>query len=132
MITIKKIKSSITSISDYESNKKIEKDILIDTLFPDGSFDSIQNQLHVSLSVLRKSIEPNLDSGNQSSFILRSKSHYMFNTHNIDLDVEMFKELTTMNGHPYSNIILKKMLIAQQLYKGDYFGRVSIRTLFRK
>ncbi|NRG46718.1 tetratricopeptide repeat protein [Bacillus sp. CRN 9] len=122
LITIKRTSSlQLLQFLVTNRNKKIEKDILIDTIFPEGPLDSNQNQLTVALSVLRKSIEPNIVSGNQSSYILRSKSHYMFNTQKVDLDIETFKELTLNNDDPHSKDNIQKMVTALQLYKGDYF-----------
>ncbi|KMY55606.1 hypothetical protein AC623_18095 [Bacillus sp. FJAT-27231] len=117
-ITIKR-KSSLQLLQFLitNRNKKIEKDILMEALFPEGLLDSVQNQFHVSLSVLRKTIEPDLEAGNQSSYILRSKSHYLFDTRHVHLDVERFKELTAIDNE--QNV--QNMLMAVELYKGDYF-----------
>lgn len=120
-------------------NKKIEKDIIIDTVFPDGLHHNIENHFNVSLSVLRKTLEPDLKSGVHSSFIKRFGNQYLFDTSDIDLDIEKFIDLTKDE----SERDITSLEQAVKLYHGDYFEeypyemmleneRYRIRHLFVK
>lgn len=98
-------------------NKKIEKDMIIDTVFPDGSLHNIENHFNVSLSVLRKTLEPDLKSGVHSRFIKRFGNQYLFDTTDIDLDVETFLNLTKED----SDCDIKKLEKGITLFQGDFF-----------
>ncbi|MEK4028552.1 tetratricopeptide repeat protein [Pseudobacillus sp. FSL P4-0506] len=124
-------------------NKKIEKDILLDALFPNGSLESVQNQLHVTVSTLRKALEPPLKKGGHSRFISRSDNHYLFHTTEIDLDIERFCQLASAGREANSPVNIKKLLAAEALYRGDYLEeypyehyveaeRENMRSLFMK
>lgn len=102
-------------------NKKIDKDLLLEEVFPEGDLRSIQNQFHVSLSVLRKALEPNLSSGIQSRYVGRLENHYRFDTTAVNLDVDRFVALTTLTGDQYAIENIQKLLQAEQIYQGDFF-----------
>lgn len=102
-------------------NKKIDKDLLLEEVFPDGDLRSIQNQFYVSLSVLRKSLEPNLISGIQSRYVSRFENHYRFDTTEVSLDVERFQTLTARTGDIFSQEHIEKLHKAEQIYQGDFF-----------
>ncbi|MFK2825746.1 tetratricopeptide repeat protein [Bacillus sp. B190/17] len=108
--------------------KKINKDILLEDLFPGGSVDSMNNQLYVSLSILRKSLEPNLKSGIQSRYIVRSDNHYLFNIDEVHLDIEEFSILISDFDEQPSPQSIEKLLKAEQLYTGDYFEEYPYET----
>lgn len=100
-------------------NKRIEKDIIIDCVFSDGSIDNIENHFNVSLSVLRKTLEPGLTSGINSRYIKRFNNQYLFDTTETDLDVEKFLAFTKDDDISDENMI--NFHHAEQLYHGDYF-----------
>lgn len=102
-------------------NKRIERDVILDAVFSEGTLEAMQNQFHVSLSVLRKAIEPGLDSGANSRYIQRSGNHYFFCTEEIDLDVVAFKELATVKESFDSEELISNYENAVHLYKGNYF-----------
>lgn len=106
-------------------NKKIEKDMIIDTVFPDGSLTSIENHFNVSLSVLRKTLEPDLKSGVHSRFIKRFGNQYLFDTEEVDLDIELFMGLTNEDGFQD----MQKLEKAVTLYHGDYFEEYPYETI---
>ena len=108
--------------------KKMNKEILLEELFPEGSFDAINNQLYVSLSILRKALEPDLKSGIQSRYIVRSDNHYLFNTNEINLDIEEFSILASSIEDNFSSESVEKLLKAEQLYAGDYFEEYPYET----
>ncbi|MGC8228717.1 tetratricopeptide repeat protein [Pseudobacillus badius] len=124
-------------------NKKIEKDILLDFLFPEGALEAVQNQFHVAISTLRKALEPDLQAGARSRFIRRTDQHYIFHPAEIDLDIEKFERLAIAGGEGDSPEKIQKLLAAEALYKGDYLeeypyepalepDKERIRTLFLK
>ncbi|VEF47315.1 ATP-dependent transcriptional activator malT [Bacillus freudenreichii] len=125
-ITIKR-QSSLRLLQYFitHRNKKIEKDLIIDTVFPDGSLSSIENHFNVSLSVLRKTLEPNLKSGVHSKFIKRFGNLYMLDTTDINLDIEVFMDFTNEGNE--SDV--KKLEKAVKLYKGDYFEEYPYETM---
>ncbi|KQL49795.1 hypothetical protein AN963_08830 [Brevibacillus choshinensis] len=102
-------------------DRKLVKDQILDQVFPDGSFQSINSQFYVSLSSLRKALEPGLQSGRQSRYLMQSGEHYTFCSQEIDLDAEQFLQtLSDQPGMPQSNRI-ERLLMAEQLYQGDFF-----------
>ncbi|RST60454.1 tetratricopeptide repeat protein [Siminovitchia terrae] len=117
-ITIKR-QSSLRLLQFFitHRNKKIEKDMIIDTVFPDGSLSTIDNHFNVSLSVLRKTLEPNLKSGVHSRFIKRFGNQYLFDTTDVDLDIETFMTLTKKGDDADINNLEE----AVKLFRGDYF-----------
>ncbi|WP_144462285.1 tetratricopeptide repeat protein [Siminovitchia fortis] len=125
-ITIKR-QSSLRLLQYFitHRNKKIEKDIIIDTVFPDGSLSNIENHFNVSLSVLRKTLEPDLKSGVRSRFIKRFGNQYLFDSTDVDLDVEVFTNLTKDN----SDRDIKKLEKAVMLFQGDYFEEYPYETM---
>ncbi|MFC5590400.1 tetratricopeptide repeat protein [Sporosarcina soli] len=124
-------------------NKQIERDIILDAVFPEGSFETVHNQFHVAVSVLRKVLEPNLTSGTRSRFIKRSGNHYLFCTEEIDLDIERFTFLTSVQDNHDSEDTIHNLQQAISLFQGDYFEeypyelfleaeRERLRTLYIK
>ncbi len=121
IIPIKR-KSSLRLLQFFitHRNQKVDKDIIFDHLFEDGPFDLIRNQFNVALAILRKALEPDLDSGKLSRFITRSDTHYTFHSTDIRLDVEEFHMLS--NSALESNSFqVDHLLRAEKLYQGDYF-----------
>lgn len=117
-----KRKSSLQILQFLIANrqKKINKDSLIDQVFPEGTFESVKNQFYVSLSDLRKSIEPDLKSRKDSSFIRRDMEHYSFCLDHVYLDVDEFIQLTKQK---YVSKVerIKQLKEAEKLYRGDFF-----------
>ncbi|VEF47173.1 ATP-dependent transcriptional activator malT [Bacillus freudenreichii] len=121
-VTIKR-NSSIRLLQYFitKRNKQINKEVLLEEVFPEGNAESINNQLYVSLSILRKALEPDLKSGNQSKYIVRSENHFIFNSNCIDLDVDKYMILTASLDNNHSPSRLKSLLEAEKCYKGDFF-----------
>lgn len=101
-------------------NQNLNKDFLLDLLFPNHSLDSINKNFYVALSTLRKALEPNIKSGRLSTYITQSKNHYRFNSTLLYLDVDKFTHFI----HDKTDSLAtrtKNLLKAESLYKGDYF-----------
>lgn len=125
-ITIKR-QSSLRLLQYFitHRNKKIEKDLIVDTVFPDGSLSNIENHFNVSLSVLRKTLQPNLKSGIHSKYIKRFGNLYMLDTSDMDLDIEVLMDLTREeNKHD-----VEKLERAVKLYNGDFFEEYPYETM---
>ncbi|MEQ2527359.1 BTAD domain-containing putative transcriptional regulator [Bacillaceae bacterium CLA-AA-H227] len=121
IISLKR-KSSLQILQYFIANrhKKINKDSLIDQVFPEGTFESVKNQFYVSLSDLRKSIEPDIKTRRESSFIKRDMEHYSFCLDHVYLDVDEFIQLTKQQN--ISKIDrMKQLKEAEKLYRGDFF-----------
>lgn len=101
-------------------NQNLNKDFLLDLLFPDHSLDSINKNFYVALSTLRKALEPDLKSGRMSTYITQSKNHYMFNSKSLYLDAEEFNRLINEKTVSLASRT-KNLLKAESLYRGDYF-----------
>ncbi|WP_251551413.1 BTAD domain-containing putative transcriptional regulator [Neobacillus muris] len=118
-----KRKSSLQLLQYFiaNRNKKINKESLIDQVFPDGSFDSVKNQFYVSLSDLRKSIEPGLKTRKDSSFIKRNMEHYSLCLDYVYLDVDDFTRMIEQKSGATKLERMDQLLKAEQLYRGDFF-----------
>lgn len=99
---------------------KINKDIIIDAVFPGIMYDNA-NHFNVALSVLRKALEPDLKSGKNSKYILRTKECYQLSSNGISLDIDEFDDVCNciMNRKDVIDESLLNKL--DLLYKGDFF-----------
>jgi LuxR family maltose regulon positive regulatory protein len=123
MITLKR-KSSLRLLQFFIAHResKLTKDSIIDGIFPEGSYEAGKNQFYVSLSCLRKALEPDLTSGRDSRYIKQSGEHYFLCMDHIDLDVDEFTRLIQQMGKfssPKERI--EQLRRAELLYRGDYF-----------
>lgn len=100
--------------------RKIEKDTLIEELFPEGSFQTVNNQFYVTLSYLRKSLEPTITSGKDSLFIQREGPHYYFDLEHVYLDLDEFAALIEKDPRDTREEYVEKLKKAEDLYKGDF------------
>lgn len=111
-------------IAHYQ--KKIEKDLIIDSVFPEGSLGNMDNLFNVSLSVLRKTLEPGLSSGVHSRFIKRHGNQYELDVSEIDLDIHRFMELVRDKRN------IKNLKKAEELYKGDFLEEYPYETFLEQ
>lgn len=98
--------------------KKVPQDLLLEELFTDGDYQSKKNRFFVSLSTLRKALEPTSQSGRESRYILQAKDSYYLNMEEIDLDLARFSQLITQHGATGEER-LQKLQQAAALYHGD-------------
>ena len=100
---------------------KINKESILDEIFPGGLLESSNNQFYVALSYLRKALEPNLDKGPASLYIQRDGEHYFLNSQHLYLDINEFSHLVDPRNSTTSMERVKNLKAAESLYKGDYF-----------
>ncbi|RDI41361.1 tetratricopeptide repeat protein [Falsibacillus pallidus] len=98
--------------------QKIPKDRLLEDLFPDGSYHSQTNRFYVSLSGLRKSLEPDAASGRQSRYIIQTGESIYFDDQYCDIDLKRFHSLIKAQA-PSQEAKIANFLEAETLYKGD-------------
>ena len=97
----------------------VNKEVIIDNIFP---YDSDTNHFNVALSVLRKSLEPELASGKDSKYILRHKQSYLIDTEAFKVDVyelmDVCDKITATDGE------LDPSLAARfnELYRGEFMA----------
>ncbi|USK29900.1 hypothetical protein LIT32_07260 [Bacillus sp. CMF21] len=112
--------------------KKLQKDYMLDTLFPEVTFESINNHFYVSLSTLRKVLEPELNSGRNSRYISQIDDHYILKSEHLYLDVDEFLSLSDNNSNSLSKIPIEKLLKAESLYKGNLFEEYPYEPFIEK
>ena len=105
------------------------KDVIMDTVFPYNPSKSL-NQFGVSLSELRKALEPTLSHGSQSSYIQRVADRYSINCSEIKLDVAFIDEICHGKSMDYQLIepdskvvtedIINDLLTAKNMFKGEF------------
>ena len=101
----------------------VAKDILIEILWPDEDPEKTINRFHVTLSNLRKILEPNLAKGEASAYILNQKDSYrIFLGPGATLDLDDFSRAISLakehKGDPERAIA--HYLQAESLYVGDF------------
>ena len=105
-----------------EPGKLIPTDQLMEHLWPDLDPRKAKNNLWVSISQLRRVLEPDLPARTRSTYIHKQGEGYRFNS-NSDywLDCEAFAtHLTTSQSAPDSNKSIEALEEARTLYLGDY------------
>lgn len=99
----------------------VNREVIIDQIFPHESAEQ-SNHFNVALSVLRKSLEPDLRSGRDSKYILRQKQVYMLNEDEIVLDVndllDVCGRITDGDG-PLDTGLTARF---NALYRGDFMS----------
>ncbi|EDL65589.1 BTAD domain-containing putative transcriptional regulator [Bacillus sp. SG-1] len=96
--------------------KRWSKEEIIGKLFPDESEEAASNQFYVALSVLRKTLEPNLKSGRNSKYIEKESSWYKFNEESINFDLKELETILLISPSTSSEQNLNEIL---SNYKGD-------------
>lgn len=100
---------------------KINKESILDEIFPGGMIDSANNQFYVALSYLRKALEPDLQKGPSSKYIQRDGEHYFLNAQHLYLDINEFSQLVDPRNASTPSERVKNLKAAESLYQGDYF-----------
>ncbi len=101
--------------------KMLIKDSILDQVFPEGPIQAINNQFYVALSGLRKTLEPALQSGRQSRYLIQTGEHFTFCTQELELDVDRFLQALVSEGEVPPAERIKQLRLAEQSYRGDYF-----------
>jgi len=100
----------------------IDKEILMELLWPDEDPKKSVQRFHVALAALRKALEPNISKGVKSSYIKRSGPSYRVDIEeNGVIDIEEFQtvfEMAEQIKQPQKAIRYYKK--AESLYRGDF------------
>lgn len=112
--------------------KKLQRDFLLDAIFPNGNIDSIYNHFYVTLSILRKSLEPHLKSGRESQYIIQLDNHYFFNLNHVFIDVVEFEKLLNINDTLPVDLQILNLLKAESIYCGAFLEEYLYETYLEK
>lgn len=106
----------------YRSRGYINKEMLMEFLWPNEDPRKSANRLHVVLNFLRKALEPNLAKGITSSYILSNAGAYKLNMGNQGwVDIEEFSlELKNAKKAKSPEESIHHYLKALDLYEGDF------------
>lgn len=100
----------------------LKKDILMELLWPEDDPVKTAKRFHVALASLRKTLEPEIDRGTPSSYILRSGDAYRIDMGDDGyVDIENFKnELILAKGAKHPKQSFTHYLNAVSIYCGDF------------
>lgn len=114
--------SSLRLLQLFICNYKYElsRDTITDAIFYSNNTNS-KNHFNVSLSVLRKSLEPNLTQGSKSNFIIRKNGKYRLVCDNVYLDIAELEDLCDDSILISSEDRIPKLHKAEALYQGSLF-----------
>lgn len=129
-----KRKSSLQLLQLFIVNrgKKLPKDFLLETIFPNATMESINNQFYVALSILRKALEPQLQSGRHSRFIIQSDNHYLFNCDDLYLDANEFLKLINKDQKSPIDQRVGNLLKAETLFRGNFLEEYPYESFLDK
>jgi two-component SAPR family response regulator len=74
-------------------HEPVVRDVIIETLWPDFALETALNNLNVTVSTLRRVLEPWLAPREPSSYIFSEDGSHRLNASELDLDVDRFTEL---------------------------------------
>ena len=105
-----------------ERGRVFTTDQLVDTLFPDLEIDKAYRNLRARVSELRRVLEPELEKGNESEYVIKHGEGYQF-SRSIECDVDM-------------EVFESNQMIAMELQQTDRWGQAieryrRIRNLYR-
>ncbi|MFQ5796796.1 MAG: BTAD domain-containing putative transcriptional regulator, partial [Candidatus Bipolaricaulia bacterium] len=110
-----------------ERGRVFTQDQLIDALFPDLDLDNATRNLHKRISELRRILEPDLNRGADSQFVLRVGGGYYFSeTAPCWMDTEAFHQhaesARELEAAELWSQALEQYRQAVELYRGDYLA----------
>ncbi|WP_462409878.1 BTAD domain-containing putative transcriptional regulator [Neobacillus sp. Marseille-QA0830] len=99
--------------------EKIPKDVLLEELFADGSYASQNNRFYVSVSTLRKALEPDLTSARNSKYIIQSGELFFLDETACSIDLaEFHRQVAAAEGQSGDGRILA-LKMAAGFYQGE-------------
>ncbi len=100
----------------------LEKDILMELLWPDEDPQKSGQRFHVAMAALRKALEPGIPKGIRSSYILRSGQSYRIETGETgQVDIENFsREVDLGTKAKTPKTAMEHYRTAVALYQGDF------------
>jgi len=100
----------------------VPKDALMENLWPGEDPNIVINRLHVALSSLRRTLEPELHKGEPSSYLIRNGDAYRLEV-GVDgsVDVSVFRNvIRKAEKETDPQICLMYFLEAEKIYRGDF------------
>jgi DNA-binding SARP family transcriptional activator len=99
--------------------RQILKDQVLDVLWPEKTPEAAANNLHRTLFILRRVLQPDLKNAAQSPYILFKDDILTLNPGRIAwVDAEAFEQLSQLGRQEQQN--LKRYQAALELYKGEF------------
>ena len=92
----------------------------MEELFPEDGMATAQNKFYVSLSILRKSLEPELDFGRNSTYIKQQGNNYFLSTQQVHVDADDFLQWSEVKESSLSTKTVDQLQRAEACYQGDF------------
>ena len=106
--------------------KKVPRDLLMEDLWPEGEYETVEGKFKVALHRLRKSLEPEMDKDFKSSYIHLKDNLVSLDEELCDLDVDSFSSLIKEGEANEKENDLKAAISlyteATERYKGDFLS----------
>ncbi|MED4586529.1 BTAD domain-containing putative transcriptional regulator [Brevibacillus choshinensis] len=100
--------------------RRLTKDYIMEELFPDDGMETALNKFYVSLSILRKNLEPELDNGRNSAYVKQDGDNYFLSMENIRVDADDFLQWTSGKEWRVTPLTIDQFLKAESCYRGDF------------
>lgn len=100
--------------------RRLTKDYIMEELFPNDRIETALNKFYVSLSILRKCLEPELENGRHSAYIKQEGDNYFLSTQNISVDADDFLQWTSGKESSVTPLTIELFLKAEACYRGDF------------
>jgi ATP/maltotriose-dependent transcriptional regulator MalT/DNA-binding SARP family transcriptional activator len=100
----------------------VNKEVLMELLWPEEDPKLTAKRFHVALASLRKTLEPEINRGDRSSFLSRLNDSYRVDLGNegwVDIE-ELMKELRRARAESDTEKAIAHLLKAESLYGGDF------------
>ncbi|MFE1629196.1 tetratricopeptide repeat protein [Brevibacillus reuszeri] len=99
---------------------KLTKDYIIEQLFPEDEWAAAQNKFYVSLSILRKSLEPELEYGRKSAYVKQQGDNYFLCMDRISVDADEFVKGASGKESGTAQPQIDQLLQIESCYRGDF------------
>lgn len=100
--------------------RRLTKDYILEELFPNDGVETALNKFYVSLSILRKCLEPELGRGRHSAYIKQEGDNYFLSTQHISVDADDFLQWISGNEWSVTPLTIELFLKAEACYRGDF------------
>ena len=106
--------------------KKVPRDLLMEDLWPEGEYETMEGKFKVALHRLRKSLEPEMDKDFKSSYIHLKDNLVSLNRELCEVDVDSFLSLIEKGKSKEKEKDIKTAISlytqAAERYKGDFLS----------
>ncbi|MED1857158.1 BTAD domain-containing putative transcriptional regulator [Brevibacillus reuszeri] len=107
---------------------KLTKDYIMEELFPEDEWSAAQNKFYVSLSILRKSLEPELEFGRKSTYVKQQGDNYFLCMDHIHVDADVFLQDAGGRETSATPFPIDQLLQAEACYLGDFARDFPFQT----